>query len=325
MFIIFGINCGNKFFCQLLTSITIICFLMYLLHIPLTIFIEHNLTMILMKFGTTLMTLAHLMSYLYIRYRSEKIFELYEELKCFQKQSHNTSEYRRIFFALLFFLPMVYFSIQILFNDTMIDQLFNIKLIQVDFMYRSVPFLFHWIGWLFALQLINHELNSRYSEIIEEFLHSLKRRNSLKSYKPSKQTLIKSQSVLHKFIHFKTEINKNLKFVKVFIITEFYSYSIIFIVMFSVYLNQNNYFSCVLVLCDFTIMTIFYCWIQFRCWIRQSYTRQISYELGKWQQFVKDIDLAVDLQVLAQTVSLFLNQSSKPTQERHSKIKNELP
>ncbi len=76
MFIMFGINCGNNYLSNIFTGLTIAIFSLFMIQIPLTINLCDITSMNAFKLLNIVLIALLLISYIIIKYKSNKIFEL---------------------------------------------------------------------------------------------------------------------------------------------------------------------------------------------------------------------------------------------------------
>ena len=76
----FGINCNNKWIANFLTGLTIMIFGFILIQITVVIDLKESISVLVVKISCSIIFASNLISFLIIKLKSNKIFNLYNKL-----------------------------------------------------------------------------------------------------------------------------------------------------------------------------------------------------------------------------------------------------
>ena len=229
---IFGINCKNKWIGSFLTGITLSIFSLIVNQIIAHISFGDEIKILILKISCAIVFVSKLISFIVLKFKSTKIFELYDRLIDYQIKSYikYNNHYISTVIFILYTIIITWISTVIYFYDSHFSNLYkgltekqnNLPISQKS---QIILICFYVNAWNFLLQIIFYEFNNRYISIINAFNQEIDRKSS----KPDNNVIVLSQRTVWKFTKFRYDIKKNVDFVKYFIIIDTFSMALIMI------------------------------------------------------------------------------------------------
>ncbi len=155
-------------------------------------------------------------------------------------------------------------------------------------------------AWNFLLQIIFYEFNNRYISIINAFNQEIDRKCS----KPDNNVIVLSQRTVWKFTKFRSDIKKNVDFIKYFIIIDTFSMALIRIYVTFNVPNRNmnfNLFSFVYLI----LMAIHFLWTMNSALKVGKVEKEMISKLNRWKELESDENTFIEMRVLEKTVEQF--------------------
>jgi hypothetical protein len=248
-----------------------------------------------------------LISYIIIRYKSNKIFGLYNELKCYQKE--NFSSEQKMIFSLLpslltliigITLTVISMFVPYYCDKRLNDDVFKNISIPVTYKSHSVIMELYLHLWIVSIQLIYYKLNIKYFEIIEDFNNELKRTAS----EPVNDLIISTQRSVLMFTRFEYNLKNNINFIQYFIALLMITMNIMCICL----LLTNSEFNLIyyqLIILYAVLMNAYFIWIQISVYFKKLVKHDLIRRLSEWQSFKQNDYLFIELEVLRVTVEHF--------------------
>lgn len=261
----FGINCNNKWLELFFTGLTLAIYSLFLINITVLIKLSDTISVLMLKLSCSITVGSKLASFVVLKYKSVKIFGLYDRLLDYQIKSFittNESYFSSVISILCAFVitvigEAVYFC-DLHFTDKIYKEL-TVKQEYLPINQKIQIFIisFYVNGWFIFIQSIYYEFNTLYTTFIEAFIEEFKR----KLTKPDRNVLILTQRTVLKFCEFKFDLKKNINFIKYFLIIDMSSTSMIMIYALFNIPNYNihiNFFSIVYLF----IMIVHFLWVR---------------------------------------------------------------
>ena len=303
--LVFGLNSGNTFLNKFFTGISSTVLSLSLYQISVSLFNENKLIIVLFKCFLILTIVSSLISYCLLKCRLSKISSFYEELDLYQKKVCLKSQYFWLIVTIIVFLLKMYLVLNIVFQVTFINDIFESISLKNRMNISKSVVIFYCIGFFMVNQLIYIQFNSKYFNINENYLNSLKDKNSSEDYKPSKEEIISAQQTIHQFIHFQTLLDKCIECLNNLIIFSNITLILSQILLLLFDLGNHYYKNILSRILIILILTLYFTTTQFWLSVKRRIPHKIFNELNKWQRFENDWDLTIELQVLLQTAKLF--------------------
>ncbi len=165
MFIIYGINCANVNIRNFFTGFTLMIFSLFLIFV---VYLPQTSIMIVMKVFTAIVIISHLISYSFIKIKSEKIFQLFHELKAYRTERfmNNNKDYYFSIISFAYLILSTATTAAMLTFEGEFDDLFNSLYLPTFFKPYSIVGLFYEDGWNILIQFIYYELYTQYYVIL---------------------------------------------------------------------------------------------------------------------------------------------------------------
>jgi len=245
-----------------------------------------------------------LISYTFIKFKSERIFKLYSDLKSYQREyllNERNDKYSTVM-GIILILIMTLLSILILLNDPHLDKIVNEALIRISFKNLSFILSLYLNCWIISIQLIYYELKINYLIIIDSFDLELQR----KSYKPSVNIIVMTERIVFKFMKFQYNLKNIVTLIPYFMIINTICLTIIMICPIISYLNYNLlHYGIVFAFIIISNASTF--WTIFSTKKVGIIEKNLTQKLKSWQTFGNDENISVELQVLNVTVDQFIH------------------
>ena len=155
-------------------------------------------------------------------------------------------------------------------------------------------------AWNFLLQIIFYEFNNRYISIINAFNQEIDRKVS----KPDNNVIVLSQRTILEFTRFRSDIKKNVDFVKYFIIIDTSSMALVFTYVTFCVPNHNmnfNLYSFV----HLILMIIHFLWTMSSALKVCKAEREFISKLNRWKEMESDENTFIEMKVLERTIEQF--------------------
>jgi hypothetical protein len=155
-------------------------------------------------------------------------------------------------------------------------------------------------AWNFLLRIIFYEFNNQYISVINAFNQEIDRKSS----KPDNNVIVLSQRTVWKFTKFRSDIKKNVDFVKYFIIIDTFSMALIMIYVMFYVPNHNmnfNLFSFVYLI----LMAIHFLWTMNSGLKVGKIEKEMISKLNCWKELESDENTFIEMRVLEKTVEQF--------------------
>ena len=208
IFIIFGLKCEQSLLNQFFTGIIITALLSYSLFIGFSLCDNINIFIILLKCLSLSIGGSILASYLYIKYRSKKIINLYRELKHFHKfeiNLKNDGEYGRILSLLIIYITISVINLIIIYHDNIFETMFKTYYFQPKILFVFISlYLF---GWYLSLYYIYFEIKIKYYKIVKNIYKLLIEKEFTRNNRPKYEDILYIQQTINMLTHFQSVIN----------------------------------------------------------------------------------------------------------------------
>ncbi len=304
---IFGINCKNKWIAAFLTGITLSIFSLIVVSIITHISFDDEIKVLIFKISCAIVYASKIISFIVFKFKSTKIFELYDRLIDYQIKSYIKyyNHYISTVVFILFTIIITWISTVIYFYESHFSNIYkgltekqeNLPINQKS---QITLVCFYVNAWNFLLQIIFYEFNNRYISIINAFNQEIDRKSS----KPDNNVIVLSQRTVFKFTKFRSDIKKNVDFVKYFIVIDTFSMALIMIyVMFYVPNHDMNFnlFSFVYLI----LMAIHFFWIMNSALKVGKVEKEMISKLNRWKELESDENTFIEMRVLERTVEQF--------------------
>jgi hypothetical protein len=256
--------------------------------------------LVLKLFGAAVM-ISNFCSYFLIRKKSEKIFQIYYELKTYRLENFNSNR-KDNFFSIISFITILLatgLTALMTFSDQNLDNLFKSISATTSLRPYSIIVQFYVNGWMILIQLIYYELYAQYYSNIESFNEKLKTVSE-----PNPDLIIMTQKTILTFMRFHWSLKNNIDFIEYFIIVSVISRngSLICLLISNPNLNFNSYLSII----SYVIISISYFFLIQVSIFKKSIIQQELYKIiEKWQNFRRKDELSIELSVLKYTMDEF--------------------
>ncbi len=298
MFILFGMNCANVNIRNFFTGLTLMIFFLYLI---IAVYLPRTSIMIVMKVFATIVIISHLISYSVIKIKSEKIFQLFHELKAYRTE-HFMNNNKDYYFSIISFAYLILSTVttaMLTFEDQF-DDLFKSLYLPVFFKLYSIVGQFYQHGWNILIKFIYYELYTQYYNIIESFNEELKKTFT----KPSKNVILIFQRNVLNFTRFQSILESNIDFIKYFAIPNLISFNVCLLC--SIVSNPDLDFYCYSLIVFYVIFSILYfVWIQVSFSKKDQIKNDLTKRLNKWQKFRRNSQIGIELLILKQAIQKF--------------------
>ncbi len=222
----YGINCGNKLIEYFTTGLSLpIFFALVDILISLKNFNDLTTQFFNRLFLLTLCA-SRLFSYLLIKYNSPLLLKAYRELREYQNECFISESNIRIYYIITILLSFLMTAFSTIFNfcEPYIFEIFedlNETMNSLPIPPLALIFIlrFYVNSWGLSMQLVYIDFKTRFISLIENFNKVVVRNN----IKPAKNVLISTQRTIFKFVELKSEIKRNVDFLKYGISMEFFS------------------------------------------------------------------------------------------------------
>ena len=307
--IAFGLSSDPNYNClnNLFSMVTVIIHSAFFLQIPFTLFMSHTGVMIIIKLLTTVFIVAIVTSYLLMKYRSNKINKLLNELIECQIETNTTdvTEGPRIAISLVVIIFVSVFAIQWAFSDPVVDSVFDMTSLAIEFRHVFTVTAFHLSGWTVSLQTIYFELYYKYYLIVEQFNEQIERRPM------TRDNIVMAQQALNLFIHFQSEIDKYLKIFIYFIVTIIISLNIVH-PLFYLVINDCNTSFAISSLSMILLWSSYFVWTLSIFYRKRKIHQKIHNNINLWLNTkTKDIKLSIELKILSKVLVLFESNTNQ--------------
>jgi hypothetical protein len=286
----------------------IFCFIL----IQTTVVIELNedMSVLFEKMSCLSIFVSNLISFLIIKLKSKNIFILYNKLIDYQQKSFiggTNNLFSTIVSVLITLINMSASINQHLYSKPNFKEVYNelevnLKYIPIDQEFRLSVIHFYVISWIIFIQLFYYQFNTRYITIINSFIEEIKR----KANKPDKNVLILTQRTIFDFTEFRSDFNKNINFIKYFIIINIIAITLMFInALFHININQIDY-----ILYIIAFYGLFYAhilWTMTSSLRVPNIERELTLNLDKWQTLETEDFCFIEMKVLEKTVNDYRN------------------
>jgi len=242
---------------------------------------------------------SKLFNYLIIKYKSTDILKLNQKLRKFQNKSHISQLNIHIFSILsLFFAGLLAFlTTKTYFCKTFSTELFEDLDKKIDSI--SIPsalqmFLMNFYHYLMqnSFQLLYIELKTRYISIIKEFKINVMNEKS----KTDSNVLKLNQKFVLKFVNFKTDIKRNVDFLKHGISFEFTSNFVI--LLFSHKNSGYLHFEISLIV----LIIVNYLWTMSLNFMIRLNENNLSFILNQWLHLKPEDSITIEMDCIEKTV-----------------------
>ncbi len=174
MFIFYGINCANVNIKNFFTGLTLMIFSLYLIFV---FYLPNTSIIIVMKIFTLIIVISQFISYPVIKIKSEKIFQLFYELKAYRTErfiNNSKDKYLLIIpFAYLIFSTVMTAMLTL---DDQFDDVLKLLGLPTFFKPYSIIGQFYQHGCKILIQFIYHDIYTQYHNVIESFYEELKKK-----------------------------------------------------------------------------------------------------------------------------------------------------
>ncbi len=212
----FGINLKNKFLAHFLTGLTFSVFSLLFIRYFIKFTNNDGFNSLFIDLMPMMFFFSELLSFLLIKIKSEKILELNSKMKNYRKlnfvKKHNINK------------PLIIAIVVWIISTIFLHHVINIKIekLMITFGISSSNKLFLKIittlyshFWKLLLHLIYHELNNRYSDIVEDFALEMERKLTF----PDINAIEVTHRIIIQFIDFQTSLKESVGFIKPFMLT----------------------------------------------------------------------------------------------------------
>jgi hypothetical protein len=257
--------------------------------------------MIVMKIFTAIIFLSHLISHSVIRIKSEKIFQLYYELKAYRSERLTNSN-KNINFSIisLAFLILSIATTAMLTFEDQFEDLFESFYFPAYFKLSSIVGQFYLHGWNILIQFIYYELYTQYNNIIKSFYKELIEKKTI----PSKNVILMTQRNISNFIRFQSNLKSNIGFITYFIILNLIAYNVCLLctIISDPDLNSWSYSS---IMFYAIFSNLYFIWIRLSVSNINRIEENMIKKLNKWQNFRRNREIEIELLVLKRETKKF--------------------
>ncbi len=307
LLMIFGINCKNKLIGTFLTGITLSIFSLIMVQTIVHISFGDEIEILIFKISSAIVVASKIISFIPLKFKSTKIFELYDRLIDYQIKSYikYNNHYISTVIFILFTIIATWISTAIYFYDShfgnihkgLIEKQENLPISQKS---QIILISFYVNAWNFLLQIIFYEFNNRYISIINAFNQEIDRKVS----KPDNNVIVLSQRTVLKFNKFQSDIKKNVDFVKYFIIIDTFSMALIMIYVMFCVPNRNMQFK-LFSFAYLILMAIYFFWTMNSGLKVGKVEKEMVSKLNRWKELESDENTFIEMRVLERTVDQF--------------------
>lgn len=290
-----------------LSVVTVVIHSAFFLQIPFTLFMSHSQPMIVIKVSTTVFIVAIVSSYHLIKRRSKKINKLFDELNDCQIEtnSKDITETLRFAFSFAVTVFVAAFAIEWSFSDPVVDSVYDIRTLAIEFRHVFAVTAFHLSGWTFSVQIIYFELYFKYYLIIQQF------NAYLESHAMTKKRVIRAQESLNRFIHFQTELDNNVKVFIYFIVAIVIALNITHLLFYLV-INELNINFVISSVSMIFLWSSYFALNQYLLYTKRRIPNKIVYNINQWLRSpAKDIGLSIELLLLKRISLLFESNTNQ--------------
>jgi hypothetical protein len=308
LLMIFGINFNHKSIANFFTGFSLTIFTVLMIRISLLLKISDNFEIFSFKTLSLTICFSNLFSYLIIKFKSRDILKLYFKMKDSRNDVfiNSSINYPSITSTVVWLLLTVIFTL-LRFTDHRIEEncgsiVFPKKGTFLPISSRFV-FIFYFHSWKLMLQLIYHQLYTRYSKIIKNFNCELKRKLS----SPDLIVIQMTNRTVLRFIRYQTLLRKNVDFIKYFIIFDIITMSLFFASWNSSTVSVSDRKCFVLSMSYIVVMLSNNLWIYLDSIQARIAEQDLKLNLKKWQNYLIKENCIIPFKVLQTTVHLFLH------------------
>jgi hypothetical protein len=307
---IYGMNFSNKPMAHFFTGLNLTIFSVISLRVIILIEPDDNFEDIFIKILCSITCLYLIFSYLLIKIKLKEILDLNARLKC-QKIlyfDNNSKLFCPSIIAIAVWLLLLTIGI--------INRLVNEKIESVlhDFfseinlaIFAKSSDIFLVIvysnGWKILVLLIYHDLNMKYSNIIEAFSEEMKRKVNYPEINVIRMT---HRSVL-KFMDLQTSLKKCVRFMKLFIIFDFAIHSLLNLILTLKSVLISDYYGFFLTLSYLIVWVSYHLWIRFEINSTKNNEKMLNFHSNRWQKITINDNCLIELQILERTIQLFID------------------
>jgi hypothetical protein len=308
---VFGINCNNKWIGNFLTGFALSVLSLSMSQIAIPISLNDELKFSIVRISCSLTIFSKIITILIIKYYSEKIFRVYDQIeeyqiKIFDRYNNNFS----IIISILFAFISAGITTSIYYWDFYFSKLFKEltetqELLPINQKIQMFLIHFYIHSWKILLHLMYREFNNRYISIMESFIQELSR----KFNKPDRLVIINAQRTVLKLTEFRSNFKKNLGFIKYFIVIDVISMSGILIfslVNIPTYYMNFNFYSI-----PYLIMMSINFFFTIKSGLNVSKkSEELCLKFNQWKHFKIEGMSLIEMKVLERTIQLFkLNEN----------------
>ncbi len=302
---IYGMNFSNKLMVHFFTGLSLTIFSVISLRAIVLIKLDDNFEDIFIKILCSTTCLYLIFSYILIKIKLKEILELNDRLKSqkFLFFVNNSKVFCPSIIAIAVWLLLLTIGI--------INRLVNekIELILHDFFSQINLTIFakssdiflaivYSNGWKILVLLIYHDLNMKYSNIIEAFSEEMKKKVNYPEINVIRMT---HRSVL-KFMELQTSLKKCVYFIKLFIIFDFAIHFLLNLIWTLKSLLNCDYYGFFLTLSYLIVWTSYHLWIRFEINSTKNNEKMLNFHLSRWQKITINENCLIELQILKRTI-----------------------
>jgi hypothetical protein len=225
---IYGISCGKRYVKNFFIGIILTVFSVFLIRISVFKEINYSIGLILFKILCLVMCLSYILSYIFIKVKSKEILELYIRLKTFETDisQNKLKVYYPSIVALNVSIVLTLIYVFLVKNTEILEEFLRYKNIRGIYKCLFITIsVFYLHSWKIIIQLINDELNIKFSHIIQNFNNQIQRKLSY----PDINVIQMTHRTVLRFIGIQSHIKRNINFAKYFIIIDTISVTVFMI------------------------------------------------------------------------------------------------
>ncbi len=304
---IFGINLKNKVIANLLTGLTLAILSSALFK---NFLFESNDEFHLsgLEIVSKFAFISDLSSFLIIKFRSKEILELNLEMKNYRRvySIYKTRSFRPQIIAIIVWLICVSLLIilQILdpvFGETTGKLIFELEISDITRFWSFISFVAYTRIWKVLFRLIYHEMNIDYMNIIKDFSYEMKRKITA----PDINCLRMTHKAVLDFINLQTALNKNVNFIKFYII---FNTILTYLSLIFWLIDSKETFAKFLTVIYAIVVSIYNLFIIYEVLNRKKFERELLIHLDRWKRIQFNEICIIELEVLERSFKILIDE-----------------